>query len=78
MSPGRHLSQSLRHQITVKTLSRLLTHFVYAFIKIAIEFMRRRLCIESGVNSSHRKDRSGIVECIPHHGVVGVTADRLS
>jgi hypothetical protein len=78
MSPGRHLNQSLRHQITVKTLSRLLTHFVYVFIKIAIEFMRRRLRIESGVDSSYRKNSSGIVECIPHHGVVCVTADGLS
>lgn len=55
----------------------LLTHLVNVLIEVIIEIMRRLLPIESGVDSSNRKNRSRIVQRIPNGGIVGVPAHRL-
>lgn len=56
----------------------LLTHLVNAFIEVVIEILTRFLRIEIRVNSSHRENRSGIVERIPNRGIVGVPGYFLS
>ena len=58
--------------------SMLLTHLVNAFIEVVIEILTRFLRIEIRVNSSHRENRSGIVERIPNRGIVGVPGYFLS
>jgi hypothetical protein len=80
MFPGR-LNQIMSHQGSPRCCScagKLLTHFVHLLVGVAIEITGTLHSVENRVDNGHRENLSGIVERVPHRGVVVVSVDCFS